>query len=126
MKQILTSTAADIQAPADEQGSGLVDAYRAVLAAEAYQAPATTPTATPTPATLLESTPQFNAAAPAGTAESFTEQLTNLGSAAETVAVSSRTLGAYSSIKTAKVDLERYGQSPERRLPGVSPTTTRR
>jgi hypothetical protein len=102
VKQILTSTADDIQAPADEQGSGLLDAYRAVLAAEAYQAPST---ATPVPDTLLESTPQFNASAAEGTAESFSEQLTNLGSTPETVAVSSRTLGAYRSVKKATVTL---------------------
>jgi hypothetical protein len=101
VKQFLTSTADDIQAPADEQGSGLLDAYRAVLAAEAYQVPASTPA----PDTLLESAPQFNAAAPAGTAESFTEQLTNLGSTPATVAVSSRTLGSYASVKTATVTL---------------------
>jgi hypothetical protein len=101
VKQILTSTADDIQAPADEQGSGLVDAYRAVLAAEAYQAPA----APAGPDTLLESTPQFNATAPEGTSESFAEQLTNLGSTPETVAVSSRTLGAYSPVKKATVTL---------------------
>jgi hypothetical protein len=101
VKQILTSTADDIQAPADEQGSGLLDAYRAVLAAEAYQVPA----ATAAPDTLLESTPQFNAAAPAGTAESFTEQLTNEGATSETVSVSSRTLGSYSPVKSATVTL---------------------
>ncbi len=102
VKQILTSTADDIQAPADEQGSGLLDAYRAVLAAEAYKAPAAT---TAVPDTLLESTPQFNATTAAGTAESFTEQLTNLGSTPETVAVSSRTLGAYSPVTSATVTL---------------------
>jgi hypothetical protein len=104
VKQILTSTAADIQAPADEQGSGLLDAYRAVLAAEEYQA-TPVPTATPVPDTLLESTPQFNASAAGGTAESFTEKLTNLGATPETVAVSTRTLGAYQSIKKATVTL---------------------
>ncbi|HEY7946716.1 MAG TPA: S8 family serine peptidase [Acidimicrobiales bacterium] len=92
VKQILTSTADDIQAPADEQGSGLLDAYRAVLAAESYQAPSS---AAAVPDTLLESTPQFNAVAPGATAESFTEQLTNLGATPETVSVSSRTLGGY-------------------------------
>jgi Subtilase family/Peptidase inhibitor I9 len=102
VKQFITSTADDIQAPADEQGSGLLDAYRAVLAAEAYQVPATTTTV---PDTLLESTSQFNAVAPGGTAESFTEQLTNLGSTPATVAVSSRTLGAYTPIATSTVNL---------------------
>jgi hypothetical protein len=101
VKQFLTSTADDIQAPADEQGSGLLDAYRAVVAAEDYQAPA----ATTLPDTLLESTSQFNATAPGGTAQSFTEQLTNLGSTPETVSVSGRTLGAYSPINTATVTL---------------------
>jgi hypothetical protein len=102
VKQILTSTADDIEAPADEQGSGLLDAYRAVLAAEAYQAPATTAAV---PDTLLEGTSQFNAVAAAGTAETFTEQLTNLGSTPETVGVASRTLGSYSPIATDTVTL---------------------
>ncbi|MGA2528204.1 MAG: S8 family serine peptidase [Acidimicrobiales bacterium] len=101
VKQFLTSTAQDIQAPADEQGSGLLDAYRAVLAAESYQAPVSAYT----PDTLLEGTSQFNAVAAGGTPEAFTEQLTNLGSSPDTVSLSSRTLGAYSMIKTATVTL---------------------
>ncbi len=101
VKQILTSTADDIQAPADEQGSGLLDAYRAVLAAESYKIPAPAHT----PDTLLESTSQFNSEAAGGTPEAFTEQLTNLGSTPDTVRVDSRTLGAYSMVKTATVTL---------------------
>src|SRR6202034_1044874 len=71
-------------------------------AAEAYQAPATTAAV---PDTLLESTPQFNATAATGTAENFTEQLTNLGSTAETVGVSSRTLGTYTQVASSTVTL---------------------
>ncbi len=101
VKQILTSTADDMQAPADEQGSGLLDAYRAVVAAESYHAPAPART----PDTLLESTPQFNSVAAGGTPESLTEQLTNLGSTPDTVNVSSRTLGAYRPISSTTVNL---------------------
>ena len=101
IKQILTSTATDLQAPADEQGSGLLNAYQAVLAAESYQAPVPAHS----PDVLLESTSQFNSVAGGGTPEAFTEQLTNLGSKTETVNVSSRTLGAYRTIHTATVTL---------------------
>lgn len=101
VKQFLTSTADDIYAPADEQGSGLVDAYRAVSAAASYKVPA----AAHTPATLVESTSQFNSVAPTGSHASFTEQLTNVGSSPATVDVSSRTLGDYSQIATQTVAL---------------------
>ncbi|HWD54184.1 MAG TPA: S8 family serine peptidase [Acidimicrobiales bacterium] len=101
VKQILTSTADDINAPGDLQGSGLLDAYRAVVGAESYAAPAPANT----PDTLLESTTQFNAVAPAGTPENFTENLTNLGTTSETVNLSSRMLGSYTPIKTAAVTL---------------------
>jgi hypothetical protein len=96
VKQFLTSTAQDIQAPAEEQGSGLIDAYRAVVAAESYQAPI----AAAAPDTLIESTSQFNSVASAGTPETFTENLTNLGSYRDG-------------------HLERHGQPPQRRLPGL-------
>jgi hypothetical protein len=101
VKEILTSTADNIQAPADEQGSGLLDTYRAVLAAESYQvrAPAHTP------ATLLEATSQFNAVAAAGTKETFTEALTNVGATAEKVHLSSRQLNSYTRTKTTTVTL---------------------
>ncbi len=101
VKQILTSTADDIQAPADEQGSGLLDAYRAVVAAESYQAPAPANTSD----TLLESTSQFNSVATAGTPEMFSETLTNQGSTPDTLNLSSRTLGAYTPIYGTDVAL---------------------
>ena len=66
VKQFITSTADDIQAPADLQGGGLVDAYRAVLAAESYQVPAPAHTAENV---LLKSTEQFNSIAAEGTPE---------------------------------------------------------
>jgi subtilisin family serine protease len=101
VKQLITSTADDIKAPGDQQGSGLVDAYRAVLAAESYQAqpPAGTES------TILKGTEQFDAVGGLSTPENFTEALTNQGSHAVTVNLSSRTLGAYSMVKTASVTL---------------------
>ncbi len=105
VKKFLTSTADDIYAPADAQGSGIVDAYRAVLAARSYKVPA----AAHTPATLIESASQFNAVAQTGTPTTFTEQLTNVGATAETVALSSRTLGAFLPIKTTTVTLSDSG-----------------
>ena len=121
VKQILTSTADDVRAPGDLQGSGLLDAYRAVLAAESYQAPAP-PHTSPT---LLEGTSQFNSVATTGTPETFTEDLTNQGSKSETVNLSSRTLGRLLDGQDGHGDLERHGQSRTASTTRASPTTTR-
>ena len=98
VKQIITSTARDIGAPADQQGAGLVNAYKAVLAAESYKGAGTGET-------LLESSSQLNATAAAGTHESLTDTITNNGAQTQTVSLSTRTLGAYQTLKTATVTL---------------------
>jgi hypothetical protein len=101
VKQFITSTASDIHAPGDQQGAGLVNAYRAVLAAESYHG--TPPAASEN--IILKGRNQFNAVAKTGTPETFTEHLTNLGRTAQQVHLASRTLGAYSTVKTARVTL---------------------
>jgi hypothetical protein len=113
IKQILTSTADDIDAPAEQQGSGLVDAYRAVLAARATsgstqaQTPGTGATVgQPMAIPLLEGTGQFNSVSGAGTMTRFTQQVTNLGAQPVTVRASSRTLSGYTRVKTATVTLD--------------------
>jgi hypothetical protein len=101
IKQILTSTADDIGAPSDQQGAGLVNAYKAVLAAESYGS-ATTSAAS---STLLTSPSQLNATDPVATTEHLSETVTNNGSAAETVNVSTRALGSYTPIDNTTVTL---------------------
>jgi subtilisin family serine protease len=103
VKQIIASTSDDIGSPADQQGAGLIDAYKAVLAAESYKAPASAPT--PAGDTLVDSATQLNAVDQPGTPETLTDTITNTGASTQQVAVSSRTLGAYQPVKTGTVTL---------------------
>ena len=64
IKQILTGTAQDIGAPADEQGAGLLDTYAAVRAAQ--QEPGTTLRHGPTAPGLVASPSQLDITAAAG------------------------------------------------------------
>jgi hypothetical protein len=103
VKQIIVGTADDIGSPAEQQGAGQVDAYKAVLAAESYRAPASTPK--PVGNTLIAGTTQLNAIDQPGTAESLSDTITNTGTSTQHVALSSRALGTYQTIDTAKVVL---------------------
>lgn len=103
VKQIITSTANDVGSPADQQGAGLIDAYQATLAAESYKAPGSAPT--PQGQTLLKSSSQLNAVDPPSTPETLSDTVTNNGSTQERIHVSTRTLGAYRTVKTATVTL---------------------
>jgi hypothetical protein len=107
VKQIITSTAQDIGSPAEQQGSGLIDAYQAVLGAESYRAPASTPRSAGTG--LLFSQPQLNVVAAPGSTQTLTEQVTNNGSGVRNLTVSSRTLGAYRPIGNGTVKLTDNG-----------------
>ncbi len=90
IKQILVSTADDLGHPADEQGSGLVDAYRAVLAAESIPAARTGPAQG---SQVLLSAGQLHATAAPGTAESWPLTITNVGTTPSTLSLGTRTLG---------------------------------
>lgn len=98
VKQIITSTASDIGAPADQQGAGLINAYKAVQAAESFNAGGVGHS-------LLESSSQLNEIAATGTAATLNDTITNNGAAPETVALSTRAIGAYASLANATVDL---------------------
>jgi hypothetical protein len=106
IKQILVSTADDLGHPADEQGSGLVDAYRAVLAAESIPAGRT---GAAQGSQVLLSTGQLNATANPGTAESWPLTITNLGTAPSTLSLSTWTLGPALDTQTGTVTLSDSG-----------------
>ncbi len=99
VKQIITSSADDIDAPADQQGAGRLDAYKAALAAESVTAPHAVGD------TLLMSAGQLNAVDQAGTPETLSDQVTNTGAVTQKLSVSSRTLGAYRTVKSAQLEL---------------------
>jgi hypothetical protein len=104
VKQIITSTASDIGAEGDQQGAGLINAYQAVLAAESFQAPASTPA--PQGSTLLTSSDQLNVADQPGTKETVGETVTNNGSTPEHIAVSGRQLGPETPVAGTTVTLD--------------------
>jgi hypothetical protein len=87
IKQILVSTATDLGAPADEQGAGLVNAYKAVQLAESING------GTPHGTTLLKSVSSLNATALPGTSESWSVNVTNSGAVPQLVTVRGRGFG---------------------------------
>ncbi len=103
IKQVIVSTSDDIGSPADQQGAGLIDAYKAVLAAESYS----TPTTAPRPAgnTLLASDGQLNAIAQPGAPQRLTDTVTNNGSATQNISLSTRAIGPHTTVKSGTVTL---------------------
>jgi hypothetical protein len=89
IKQILTGTAQDVDAPADEQGAGLLDVYAAVRAAQAEPGGSTVRSDS---SSLIASPAQLDVTAPAGpSAQSVT--LYNTGRSPAVVAGMYRALG---------------------------------
>jgi len=101
VKQIIVSTAENIDAPGEQQGAGVIDAYQAVLAARSYKGS----TKTARGNSILKSATQLNAVGQEGATEQFSETLTNDGSASQTVGLTSRTLSAYTPVLSEPLTL---------------------
>jgi Subtilase family len=91
VKQILLSTATDLGVPAQEQGAGLLNSYKAVQLAESYGIAKRTGT------TLLSSVGQMTVSALPGTRKTWKITVTNEGAKAQTVTLSARALNPASS-----------------------------
>ncbi len=116
IKQIIMSSATDLGAPGDEQGAGLLNAYKAVQLAESYAKPAAA--TGDTLQTSVTAVSGLNAANPLdqrpgqidiqdypGTPETGTFTVTNTGSSAQTVHLSTRALGPVSNVQQGTVTI---------------------
>ncbi|HEY2641894.1 MAG TPA: S8 family serine peptidase, partial [Streptosporangiaceae bacterium] len=116
IKQIIMSSASDLGAPGDEQGTGLLNAYKAVQLAESYAMPGAA--TGNTLQTSVTSVSGLNAGNPLdqrqgqidiqdnpGTPETGTFTITNTGSSSQTVHLSTRTLGPLTHVQQGKVTI---------------------
>lgn len=101
IKDILMGTADDLGAPADEQGAGLLDSYRAVLAATSLHDDNGSPARVG--ATVLTDQTQLDATQQPGSTVRWRVRVTNNGAAAQTVRLSGRTFGTQTSASSGSV-----------------------
>ena len=108
-KQILLSTATDLGAPAQQQGAGLLNSYKAVLLAMSIHDSNGSPHRVGN--TLLTSTNQLNAVDTPGSHESWNVTVTNSGALPQIVNLVGRTYGPDQSVQTGSIALA-SGTSP--------------
>ena len=99
VKQIILSTATDLNIPAQEQGAGLLNTYKAVELAESVNR------ANRTGSTLLESATQLTDQGLPGSKRSWTVTLTNAGSKAQSVSLHGRALGPNQNVQAGTATL---------------------
>jgi Subtilase family len=91
VKEILTSTATDLGLPASEQGSGLLNTYKAVSLAESIKSPFGSPA--PVGNTLLISRSQLSYSGQPGASRTWPVTVTNEGTSTQLITATGRTLG---------------------------------
>lgn len=106
-KQILLSTATDLGAPAQQQGAGLLNSYKAVLLAMSIHDSHGSPHRVGN--TLLTSTNQLNAVDSPGSHENWNVSVTNTGALPQLVNLVGRTFGPDQNVQTGSVTLTTGG-----------------
>jgi hypothetical protein len=99
VKQILTSTATDLGTPATEQGTGLLNSYKAVQLAESVNG------GRRVGETLSLSSSQLNMIGAPGSTHSLPETITNTGALPEVVRLSGRTFGPDQNVQAGSITL---------------------
>ena len=107
VKQLLVSNTDDIGSPADQQGSGRLDVYKAALAALGSKASGATANrgGAARTSTVTDAQTQLNVVDQPSTSETLHDTISNPSSHRESLSLSTRTLGAYTSVKSTTVTL---------------------
>ena len=103
VKEIITSAANDLGIPADEQGSGILNTYKAVVLAQSVHTKDGAPPST-APGILL-SRNQLNAVGEPGSTHDWSVAVTNTGAASQTVSVAGRSFGSAQNVQHGAVVL---------------------
>jgi subtilase family protein/peptidase inhibitor I9 len=100
VRQLLTGTATDLHAPADEQGAGLLNSYAAVRAAQAIGSSGSAASTA-----LIPSMTQLGITGAAGSVQRASVTLTNTARQPQVVTLGSRTRGAptFSTAQTVQI-----------------------
>jgi hypothetical protein len=123
IKQILTSSAADLGHPASEQGAGLLDALQAVRTARSIQDSKGTPPADGN--SVLVTPNQFNSVGNPGTMSSFQVKVTNPGATTQSLDLHGRALTTQVSQQTGTANLDTSSPRQFDNWVGVSDVYTR-